>query len=130
MAKKLVDRLEIALGRQLSPKQMANAIEESKGFTIVDGSDSPPKIDKLKICPSGEFVRFRQIFSYMITLDDSHELKNPWTNYYLTKTIVEVYDLEGCLKEKTVSRSNLYGRGDDITRSFNPPGRLIGRKKK
>ena len=129
MGKKLVNRLKIALGRQLSPKQMANAKEPEK-FTIGGYSGGSMKVDKLGIYPSGEFVRFRQRFSHMTIPSASHRLKISHTNYYLSRAVVEVYDLKGCLKEKTVSRRNLYGRGDDTTRLFNPPGRLIGEREK
>jgi hypothetical protein len=130
MGKKLVDRLKLVLGRQLSPKQMANAKGESEGFTIVTCSDEPMKIDELGRYPSGEFVRFRQKFGYMVTLDASHGLEIPHKNYCPSRTVIEVYDLKGRLKEKTVSNGNIYVRRDNIIRVFNPPGRLIGRKKK
>ena len=131
MGQKLVNRLKIVLGRQLSLKQMANAIVrgESKGSTILC-SNEPKKIDELEKYPSGEFVRFRQRFQYMTTPDASQGMRRPHTGYYPSKTVVEVYDLKGRIKQKTVSDGNLYIGGDHITRIFNPPGRLIGRKKK
>jgi hypothetical protein len=129
MGKKLVDKLKLVLGRQLSPKQMANAREESRKFTIAaHSSDEPMKIDRIERFPSGEFVRFRQRFSYMTTPDASHGWNRPHTNYYPSRTVVEVYDLKGRLKEKTVSDGNLYVGRDHITRVFNPPGRLIGKR--
>jgi len=121
MRKKLVDILKIALGRQLSPKQMENAEEFGK-FTIGVYSGESTKIE-LGIRPSGEFVKFRERFDY-IESDHMPHTKH----YYLSRAIVEVYDSKGRLKEKKVSNSNLYGHGDDITKVFNPPGRLIGER--
>ena len=115
MAKKLVDRLKIALGRQLSPKQMANAIEESEEFTTV--TDKSMKIDELKKGPSGEFVRFRQRWSYT-TIPDAPGWEHLHTGYYPSKTIEELYDSKGRLKEKTVS-SLIYNWEGNITRFFN-----------
>ena len=129
MAQKLVNKLKLVLGRQLSLKQMANAIEESEAPDLLLRSDESTKIDKLKRCSSGEFVRFRKKFMYMITPDASHGMKRPHTGYYLYKTIVEVYDSKGHLKEKTVEGCVYDGEGS-TTRLFNPPGRLIGRREK
>jgi len=121
MGKKLVDRLKLILRRQLSPKQMANAKELGK-FNIEIYSGKSTKIE-LRIRPSGGFVRFKQRFDYM----ESDYMPNT-KNYYLSRAVVEVYDQKGRIKEKTVSRSDWYGHGDDITRIFNPPGRLIGER--
>ena len=126
MGKKLADILKIALGRQLSPKQMANAIEASGPWFR---SDESMKIDKLKKDASGEFMRFRQKFRYMTTPDASHGMKQPHTGYYPYKTIEEFYDSKGRLKEKTVEGCIYDGEGS-TTRLFNPPGRLIGKKEK
>ena len=121
MTQKLIDRLKIVLGRQLSPKKMANAKELGK-FNIMIYSGKSTKIE-LRIRPSGEFVRFKQRFDYM----ESDYIPNT-KDYYLSRAVVEVYDSKGRIKEKTVSRINSYGRGDDIKRTFNPPGRLIGER--
>jgi len=129
MGKTLTDRLKIALGRQLSPKQMANAKEEIKRVNLLC-SNEPKKIDELEKYPSGEFVRFRQRFQYMTTPDASQGMRRPHTGYYPYKTIVELYNSKGRIKQKTVSDGNLYIGGDHITRVFNPPGRLIGRRSK
>jgi len=131
MGKTLTDRLKIVLGRQLSPKKMANAIVrgESKGSTILC-SNEPKKIDEFEKYPSGEFVRFRQRFQYMTTPDASQGMRRPHTGYYPYKTIVELYNSKGRIKQKTVSDGNLYIGGDYITRVFNPPGRLIGKRKR
>ena len=130
MGKNLVDRLKIALRRQLSPKQMANARVrgESEGFTIVAGSDKPMKIDRLEKCSSDEFERFRQIFSFMTTPDASHGWKRPHKGYYPSKTVVEKYNERGLLVVKQVSEGNLYISGKTVTRFFNPPGKLIGKR--
>jgi len=121
MTQKLVNRLKIILGRQLSPKQMANAKELGK-FNIMAYSGKSTKIE-LRIRPSGEFVRFKQRFDYM----ESDYIPNT-KNYYLSGAVVEVYDSKGRIKEKTVSRSEWYGHEYNITRIFNPPGRLIGER--
>jgi RecG-like helicase len=121
MAKKLVDRLKIALGRQLSPKKMANAKELGE-FNIMVYSGKSTKIE-LRIRPSGEFVRFKQRFDYM----ESDYIPNT-KNYYLSRAVVEVYDSKGRIKEKTVSKNVWGGHGDNITMIFNPPGRLIGER--
>ena len=121
MGKTLIDRLKIALGRQLSPKQMANAKELGK-FNIMIYSGKSTKIE-LRIRPSGEFVRFKQRFDYM----ESDYIPNT-KDYYLSRAVVEVYDSKGRIKEKTVSRSEWNGHEDNITRIFNPPGRLIGER--
>jgi len=101
MGKNLVDRLKIALGRQLSPKQMANARVrgESEGITI-----------------------------FMTTPDASHGWKRPHKGYYPSKTVVEKYNEKGLLVVKQVSEGNLYISGTTVTRFFNPPGKLIGKK--
>ena len=128
MGKNLGDRLKIALGRQLSPEQMANAKGESEVITIVAGSDKPMKIDRLEKCSSDKFVRFRQRFSLITTPDASHGWKRLHKGYYPSKTVVEKYNEKGLLVVKQVSEGNLYISGKTITRFFNPPGKLIGKK--
>ena len=129
MGKKLVDRLKLVLGRQLSPKKMANARKESEEFEAWLRSDPSKKIDDLEKRNSGEFVRFRQRFQYMTTPDASHGWEQPHTGYYPSKTIKEIYDSKGRLKEKTVAGC-AYNWEGSTTRLFNPPGRLIGKKEK
>lgn len=128
MEKKLVDRLKLALGRQLSPEQMANARGESEVITIVAGSDKPMKIDRLEKCSSDKFVRFRQRFSFMTTPDASYGWERPHKGYYPSRTVVEKYNEGGLLVVKQVSDGNLYILGKTVTGFFNPPGKLIGKR--
>ena len=132
MTQNLMDKLKIALGRQLSPKQMVNAriMKESEGFSFMVESDKPMKIDRLDRFLDETFMRFRQKFSYMITPDASHGEKHSHEGYYSSKTIEEIYDSEGRLEEKTVSNGNLYIGVKTVTKVFNPSGRLIGRSRK
>jgi hypothetical protein len=129
MAKQtLINILKILTGRQLSSEEMANAKPAERHAHIL-GSDKPLTIDRLEVLPSGEFLRFKQIFEYMTTPDASHGWNCPHTGYCPSETIESTYDNKGKLTQRIVTTGNLYLASEKtIARKYSPPGRFFGKK--
>ncbi len=128
---KIINGLKIFTDRQLSQKQMSNAVSKDAGISYMLCKEDGNSIDQVIKSDDGTYSRLQQSFELTTTSDVSHS-RIQHTGYYPSVTIDSTYDAQGRLIEKHKSYGGLFNPASffdkPVHRKYEPAGCWFGKK--